>query len=171
MKKMQTKRGASFFTIDAMIAGMIIVAVITSIFSFYISRPETEDVQTVLNNYVLYITETKMSYFNDKNRVIYYDPNETRPDSTAIQKIAYLWDAGGLENQTKARGFIENITKRQIPPQFGIEYIYENVSIYNYSTNSYDPTINLTVNVATFYLNDSNDFIGPKLTQIRLWSQ
>ena len=168
---MQTKRGSSFFTIDAMIAGMIIVAVITSIFSFYISKPETEDVQTTLNNYVLYITQTKMKYFNEKNPLIYYDENETQPDATAIQKIAYLWDKGDSENRTKARAFIANITNRRIPKQFGFAYIYENDTLYNYSSNSFNPTINITVNVATFYLNDTKDFIGPKLTKIRMWSK
>ncbi|MCF7866803.1 hypothetical protein K9L67_01975 [Candidatus Woesearchaeota archaeon] len=165
------KRGASFFTIDAMIAGLIIVAAVTALFSSYISKPEIEDVQTVLNNYVDYISTTKMKFFTQKNTMIYYDENEPHPDYSVHQKIAYLWDTGTEENRNKSRNFLKNFTDVMIPKQFGFRYKYKNEIIYNYSTNIQNPIINISMNLATFYIDDSENFIGPETTRIEIWSK
>ena len=166
------KRGASFFTIDAMIAGLILVAAITTLFSTYINKPEIEDVQTVLINYVEYITTTKMNYFNKINPAIYYDENEKHPDYTINQKVAYLWDSEDETLRNKSKSFVKNFTDTIVPKQFGVKYIYEDTVIYNHTiAPDEQPIINLTINIATFYINDTKDLVGPKTTKVILWSK
>ncbi|MCF7871428.1 hypothetical protein K9L97_00155 [Candidatus Woesearchaeota archaeon] len=162
------KKGASFFTVDAMIAGVIIIAAITLILAATISRPKIESTQQILNNYIDYITNTKIDYYNKKNRVIYYNPNEPHPEFTITQKIAYLVDNDQTETATS---FIKNFSKLTIPKQISFRYIYENQTIYTQENEIITPTINLTTNIPTFYINDEGQYQGPKLTQIQIWTK
>ena len=160
------KRGALFFTVDTMIAGLIFTMTVIVVLSFYVRQPIIEDTQTIQENYATYITTVKMSTFNT-NRVIYYDSLEEDPDFSVHQKILKL----NVSNQNElAEGFIDNFSKVVVPPQFGVQYAIDDYIIYERSSPNDEYTeTNLTTKIITFYF-DGTTLIGPHITRLSVWS-
>ena len=160
------KKGALFFTVDTMIAGLIFTMTVIVVLSFYVRQPIIEDTQTILENYATYVTTVKMSTFNT-NRVIYYDPIEPDPGFGVHQKILKL---NVTNNNDQARGFIENFTRVVVPPQFGVQYSIDDYIIFERSSPNDEYTeTNLTTKIISFYF-DGTTLIGPHITRLSVWS-
>jgi len=166
-KKLNSRKGALFFTVDSIIAGLIFVLTVMFVFSFYLQKPIVSDVQTVSNTFTDYITTTTMKDFNQRNRYLYYDANEQQPDFTVAQKVAYLKDIG---KTAVANSFISNITNISIPSQYGMEYVYNDKVIFSRNATSFGtPPTNITSYVVTYYVGDSGNIVGPNPTEILVW--
>jgi len=170
------KKGAMFFTVDAMIAAIVVSITAILVISLYIQKPVTEDTFLVLNNYVDYISNTKMDTFKNQYRYIYDGQNETDVDLFVYQKIAKLEIEG---NSAIATDFAKNITENVInlvPPQFGFQYYVDNNKIYQRSSgNSADfgeefTQTNISYRILTYYTNSSDEVVGPIITRITMWS-
>lgn len=160
------KRGALFFTVDTMVAGLIFTMTVIVVLSFYVRQPIIQDTQIVLNNYVTYITDVKMENFR-RNIYIYNDVNEMDPDLSVYQKILKL---NVTDNNIIATGFIENFTKILVPPQFGVQYAIDDWIMFTRSTGNEEYTeTNLSTNLLTYYI-EGDTLIGPKITRISIWS-
>jgi len=180
-KKLNSRKGALFFTVDSMLAGLIFVLTVMFVLSFYLQKPVVSDVQTVSNAFTNYITTTTMKDFNQRNRYLYYDANEQQPDFTVAQKVAYLKNSGKI---SVANSFIANITNITIPAQYGIEYVYDGSVIFSRNAAAFGtPPTNISSYVITYYINDSafnrsgiivgpgiiGPIVGPKPTTILVW--
>lgn len=166
-RKLNSRKGALFFTVDSIIAGLIFVLTVMFVFSFYLQKPAVSDVQTVSNAFTNYITTTTMKDFNQRNRYLYYDENETQPDFTVAQKVAYLTDTGKI---AIAKSFVSNITNITIPSQYGMSYIYNNSVVFSRNAAILGtPLTNISAYVVTYYSGDNGVLVGPKPTAILVW--
>lgn len=169
------KRGALFFTVDTMIAGIVLTLTIIMVVSMSIREPVTQDTYVTVVNYVDYLTKTQMKDFRNQYRYIYDDSNETDPNLYVYQKIYKLQVEG---KGVLAQDLVRNITERiesLVPDNFGMRYTIEYASteydIYQRSTlrDSHAQT-NLTTKLLTHYLDENNTLVGPAITKISIWS-
>ena len=149
-----------------MVAGIIFVLAVATLFAFGFSTPDLQDPQLILNNYVDYVTQTDMNHFMTKSRYIYAENNATHKDYLVHQKIGYLVDNGRTE---EAESFIENITNAIVPTALGVQYSYNDNIIFTQS-GSQRPLLNISLPIATFYLDDTGIMQGPFVTRIAVWS-
>lgn len=169
VKKRGSRKGAAFFTIDAIIAGAVFLLSIVFIFSFYVQSPNIEDTQIILDNYVEYISQTKLSNFYDLNRHIYQIDGNPREHFTVHQEVAYLYELGDKANAT---AFLENVTNETFPKKFGVAYEYNDEVIYSQNgTTPYNAIkTNLTAHILTFFEDDAGNLVGPEITKVYTWS-
>ena len=159
------KRGAIFFTIDAMIAGIIFALTVIVLLSLYVNQPVVEDTMDATQNYISYITETQMYQFRSSYKFIYDDPNESQTQFPIYQKIAWLVANGSMDN---SKSFIDNFTKLVLPDQFGIQYKIDNLIIYE-RPSSQEIKTNLSFRLMTYFPADNTTY-GPNITQVSIWS-
>jgi len=169
------KRGALFFTVDTMVAGIILTLTIIMIVSMYIREPVTQDTYVSLVNYANYITTTQMKDFRNQYRYIYNDPNEEDMNFFVYQKIFKLHKEGKANiAQDLVKNISENI-ESLVPDNFGISYTL------NYSSTEFDiyrrgtsvdnfAITNLSIKILTHYLDENNTLVGPAITKISIWS-
>lgn len=167
MRVFKGKKGALFFTIDTIIASLIVTLTIIIVVSFYTNKPVTEDSKLVLDNFATYITSTTIRQISTQSNFIYFDPNETEQDLYVYQKISSLVHSG---NTLIAAGLAQNITNVALPAHYGIAYSIDNTTIYQrQSIDDAGTTTNLTTRILTIYLNASGELIGPNSTKISVW--
>ncbi len=173
MKKPVTiqKKGALFFTVDAMIAAVVLSFTAILLISFYTQEPITQDTFDVLNNYVDYITDTQMNTYSTQYRYIYSGQNDSDQNLFVYQKIAKLYLEGNTELATS---FANNITENVIglvPPQFGFEYYIDENPVYRRNVGSSEYVVtNISHRILTYFTLNNNTVIGPHITRITIWS-
>ncbi len=162
-----SKKGSVFFTIDILIAGMVIVATIFIVLSFFSSQPKTQDTIDYLDNYITYISNTRMQQFRTSYKFIYDDPFEPNPDFRVHQKILLLYN----ENKTdKINSFIDNFTQIIIPDTIGIQYELNGTILYSRGTEELNySTAQFSRSILTYFYQDGK-IIGPFVTRVMLWS-
>lgn len=165
----QNKKGLIFFTADSLIAGGIFVATVVILLAFYSEGPVASDTKTISNELVDYITETDIHTINTQYKYMYFQPNDNLSNHKIHERIAYHVDSGIENDINRSRNLLEHIVNRTVPLRFGFEYVYDNVSVFN-RTSPNVPRTNLTASIATFYLNEDKNLVGPKLTEVRVWS-
>jgi hypothetical protein len=165
--KIPKKRGALFFTIDTMVAGIVFTLTAVIVLSLYINQPVTQDTYQALSNYISYVTDIKMESFRNVYLFIYDDHNETDPTFSVYQKIDKLEMEG---KHDIAEDFVKNFTDIIVPDQFGISYYIDGTLIYERFTGREEyTTTNLSASLLTFYIaNDTT--IGPNITRVSIWS-
>lgn len=161
------KRGALFFTVDTMVAGLVFTLTVIVILSMIINKPVIQDTYNTVNNYKTYITDVKMDRFRNIYRYIYDDPLESDLQFPVYQKISKLYYEGKIEI---AEDFINNFTNIILPAQFGIMYKLDDEVIYLRSNGREQfARTNLTSKLLTFF--EANDtIVGPNITSISIWS-
>jgi len=165
------KKGAMFFTVDAMVAAIVLSITAILVISFYVQEPVTQDTFIVVNNYVDYITDTKMETFTSQYRYIYSSQNETDTDLFVYQKIAKLHMEGKTDIATN---FTKNITENIIdlvPQQFSFEYYVDGTQIYQRALPNAEYAItNISHRILTYYTYENDTVVGPLVTRITIWS-
>jgi len=146
---------------------MIIISTIFIVLSFFSSQPKTEDTIDYLDNYINYITNTKMSQFRSSYKFIYNDPYEPDPDLSVQQKIFVLYTENAT---TKISGFIGNFSAVVIPDNVGVEYELNGTVLYqrNNDTINYSNT-QFSRSIVTYFYADGV-INGPVLTKVTMWS-
>lgn len=162
------KRGATFFTLDTLIAGFIILVTIILIMSIHTSKPVVEDTYYELNNYMQFLSSTTMREVRDDYQFAYSDSFERDLDSYVYQKAYKLYLEG---NESQARSLIGNLTGFIIPEHLGFEYVVGDVVLYvmNENQRKFAKT-SLTNRLITYYYNESDSSIQLTTTNVTIWS-
>jgi hypothetical protein len=169
MRTLGGKRGVMFFTVDALIAGVILILTVVLLFSFLLNEPQSIDVTYYSTSYVDYITNTKMSQFNSAYSFIYYDPNELNPNLFVYEKI-FLMKSTGAYSDTTIASFVDNFTSVVIPEHVGVEYKIDNNVIYlRHEDRRSNADILLSTSVFTFVEDENKVIYGPSVTKITVW--
>jgi len=100
VKSLKSKKGVMFFTVDALMAGVMFTLTVVLILSFILNTPNTIDTRYYIDGYIDYITTTSMKDLNDNYPFIYYDPLEKYPDLMVHQKVL-LMDSNGLYSRLR----------------------------------------------------------------------
>jgi hypothetical protein len=161
------KKGVMFFTVDALMAGIIFSLTVILLLSFMLNVPVAVDANYYLEEYVDYITHTKMSQYR-ANSVIYYDAAEKNPDLLVYQKILLMKE----QNYPTSTiiGFAENFSNFVLPDHIGIEYSIDDVVIYTKNPEKKATTdIFLNSALLTFVIDENSTIYGPNVTRITLW--
>ncbi|MFT4261463.1 MAG: hypothetical protein ACMXX9_03450 [Candidatus Woesearchaeota archaeon] len=158
------KRGALFFTLDTLIAGIILSLTIVLALNLSVDGPRLDDTQANLQNLYDYLMFTDM----DAVGLIYeYDAQNEGVGSLKVhEQIHNLYINQG--NETKANDFIRNIVRQIIPEGRGISYTLNNDTIFLDNQNVINPRINISMNLLTYYRYNDEVF-GPNITRITIW--
>ncbi len=164
---MGDKRGVMFFTVDALMAGVIFTFTVVLLLSFLLKVPISTDAKYYLDGYVDYVTTTKMSQYRVTSR-IYYDQNERNPNMLVYQKIL-LMKGRGYSNET-IYSFLDNISGFILPRHIGVEYKLDDEIIYSRHADTIDgASIYLTTDLLTFVIDENNVMYGPNITTVTVW--
>jgi hypothetical protein len=164
---MKNKKGVMFFTVDALMAGIIFALTVILLLSFMVNVPVAVDANYYLEEYVDYITHTRMSQYR-VNSVIYYDSAEKNPDLLVYQKILLMKEQN--YPQTTIIGFIANFSNFVLPEHIGIEYEIDDAVIYSRHPEKKATTdIYLNTVLLTFVVDENSTVYGPNVTRITLW--
>ena len=156
-----------FFTVDTMMAGIVFTLTVVVVLSFFVNKPIIEDTKAYIDNYVSYITETKMIQYRTSYRFIYDDSNEPHPDLAVYQKVYVL--VSNDQNET-ARSFINNFTRAILPDHVGVEYMIDDNLIYNRTTVPNESIrSSLSTSILTYFFNGAS-IQGPSITRITVWT-
>lgn len=161
------KRGAIFFTLDTLIAGLIIVVTLILVLSIYTSRPVVEDTYHDLSNYMNFLTSTTMRAVRDNYDTPYQNPNEQDLDLYIYQKVYKLY----LENNlSEARSLVGNLSTIIIPAHMGFRYDVADVNVFSMNTQRINvATTSVTNRLLTFVVNDTGG-VHITTTNITVWS-
>ena len=169
MDKPKGKKGMMFFTVDALMAGVMFTLTVVLILSFILYTPNTVDTRYYIDGYIDYITTTSMKDLIDNYPFIYYDPLEKYPDLMVHQKVL-LMDSSGLYSDDTIRSFVENFTSFIVPEHVGVEYSIGNEVIYcRHEDRKENADIFLTNSILTFVVDENNVMYGPNITKISVW--
>jgi hypothetical protein len=162
------KKGATFFTLDTMIAGFVILVTIILVMSVYTSKPVVEDTYYELNNYMQFLSSTTMRDVRDNYQFAYSNSFERDLDSYVYQKVYKLY----LEdNMSEATRLIGNLTGFVVPEHLGFEYAVGSDVVYatNVDQRKFAKT-SLTSRLITYYFNESDSSIKLTTTNVTVWS-
>lgn len=163
------KSGAVFFTLDTLIAGLIVTVTIMLVMSIYSSRPVVEDTYHELNNFLSFLASTTMKDVRDKYQFAYDDAYEEDLELFVYQKVyKMLIEDGG--DTARASVLVANLTRFVVPSHLGFEYVVNDTIIYEDNLERLDyARTSLTGRILTYYVDDSLD-IHITTTNITIWS-
>jgi hypothetical protein len=163
------RKGVMFFTVDALIAGVIFVLTVSFLLSFLLNKPQTTDIQFYLNGYSDYIINTKMEQFTGNYDFVYYDPDEPNPSLAVYQKVLLMTESGRYPFST-VQSFVQNFSGVLIPEHVGVEYKIDSRVIYSrHADRVGDAKVLLTTSMLTFAVDENNAVYGPNVTTITVW--
>ena len=167
VKLIKNKKGATFFTLDTLIAGLIIIVTLILVLSIYLSKPVIEDIHHDLNNYANFITTTTMKEVRDNYHFAYNDAFEEDLELYVYQKAYKLIQE---DEKEKAIGLIRDLTTYTFPNHIGIEYAVGDEIIYfaNEQRRGLAKS-SITTRILTFYVED-NENVELTTTNITVWS-
>ncbi|MGV8162346.1 MAG: hypothetical protein ACP5N2_03390 [Candidatus Nanoarchaeia archaeon] len=169
MRILGEKKGVMFFTVDALIAGIIFVLTVALLLSFLLNTPESLDAKYYVDGYADYITSTRMSQYNGVYNFVYYDPQEPNPDTFVYEKIL-LMKSKETHSDATIESFVHNFTLLVIPEHVGIEYKIDNTVIYSRHTQRINKSdVFLSTSIFTFVTDENNVMYGPNVTKITVW--
>jgi hypothetical protein len=169
---LKNKKGVMFFTVDALMAGVIFTFTVVLLLSFMLKVPVSVDAKYYLDEYTDYVSNTKMSQFKSTSK-IYYDAQEQNPDMLIYQKIL-LMKYNGYSDAT-ITSFVENFSSFVLPKHIGVEYKLDDVIIYSRNgTGAGEISINksdiyLSTSILTFVVDENNVLYGPNVTRLAVW--
>lgn len=168
MKKIfKSKKGVTFFTLDTLFAGMIILITIILVLSIYSSRPSAENAFHELNNYMSFLSSTTMRDVRDNYPVSVPLGLEEDLDLFVYQKFYKLHEEGEEEI---LKSLLEDLTSFIIPLHIGFEYAIDEEAIYVLNNNTRNfAKASLTNRLLTYYVdNESN--VNWNVTRITVWT-
>lgn len=160
---MKGKRGVMFFTLDTIIASVVLTMTAIILFSIYINQPITEDMRFTVQEYGFYISNTEMGGIGSN----IYSPSGELADIDGLkvdEKVSLLIDK---DKEEIASDMVESITQSLIIDGAGIEYKLDNKSIYKRNVEG-EPRINLSTSTTTYFVyNDT--LYGKNTTEVSIW--
>ena len=162
------RKGVMFFTVDALIAGIILTLTMAFLLSFFVDKPVVTDAKFYLDGYSNYIVNTNMSQFKSYT-FIYKDPVEPNPSLSVYQKVLLMVSTQNYSFNT-TQSFVENFSKVIIPEHVGIEYKIDERVIYSRHNDTLSQAkMVLTTSMLTFVVDENNVMYGPNVTKISVW--
>jgi hypothetical protein len=162
------KKGVMFFTVDALMAGVIFTFTIVLLLSFVLSVPASVDAKYYIDGYVDYVSNTKMSQFKDTYSFIYFDANEQNPDLFVYQKILLMKNQGYSDEFICS--FVANFTNVVVPGHVGVEYRIDDDLICDRHQDRQDKAdIYLSTTILTFVVDENQVMHGPNVTKLSVW--
>jgi hypothetical protein len=160
------KRGALFFTLDTLLAGLILAFTIVLMLSLDIQEPIVQDTKRYLDNFVDYITIASMSEVG--NTVYPYNvQTEGVFDLKVHENIHKLYYVD--LNETKTQDLIRAAVANFVPEGRGISYTINNDTIFIDDQNVINPTVHLSFSIITYY-RYNDEIFGPNITQVSIWN-
>jgi hypothetical protein len=165
----RVRKGVMFFTVDALIAGVILTLTVAFLLSFVLNKPATTDAKFYLNSVTDYITHTEMYQFNGSYKFVYYDSAESNPSMPIYQKIL-LMKSSSKYALVNVSDFVKNFSLLILPEHVGLRYELDNVLIYSrHEDRVSDAKMSLTTSLLTYALDENNVLYGPSVTKITVW--
>ncbi|MFP4567795.1 MAG: hypothetical protein ACLFN8_02530 [Candidatus Woesearchaeota archaeon] len=162
------KKGATFFTIDTLIAGLIILVTIILVLSIFTSKPVVEDTYHDLNNYVTFLASTTMRDVRDNYQFAYNAAFEDDLDLFVYQKVYKLYLEGDV---SEAHSLIANLTGFVVPHHLGFSYTVGDFEVFSRNEDLLDfAKTSLTSRLLTFYFNESDFTTSLTTTNITIWT-
>ncbi len=159
------KRGALFFTLDTLIAGLMLAFTIVLIFNINIETPMVQDTTRHLSNLVDFLTITEMS----KVSFIIYPYNVDVEGVGNLQVHEHIHNLYVEGEFAKLENFTNNIILGTLPESRGVSISIDDETIYIDDRNVINPIINLSMHFITHYVH--NDSVrGPNVTTVTIWN-
>jgi hypothetical protein len=169
---MMGKRGAYFFVIDAVMAGVVIVAVLMFIFGTYTLAPIEDPTLRSAEDFMNYVSNTKIRESDsDLIRNLTLNGTITRLDNTFMDQMVIFYYMG---NNSLLENITLEIVKTIIPKDRGV-LIYLNQSlIYNSTINKNASTINesrllISSKRIGFHMINETLIYGPAWMEVKVW--
>ncbi|MBN2052687.1 hypothetical protein JW756_04240 [Candidatus Woesearchaeota archaeon] len=171
------KRGAYFFVIDAMIAGIIIFLTLILIFTTHSLKPESEPTLRMMTDYTNFLTNTQIRQFQGSYvESLINDSNITNLDNTLVEQLVEFHyfnnpDLSNYRNTTAImKGFVLEISEGIIPDERSFSIYLNNESIYERSMlNINNSKLVLSSHRILFKIINSTYIYGPIIIEVRIW--
>jgi hypothetical protein len=164
----QDKKGVMFFTVDALMAGVIFTLTVVLLLSFILNTPKSIDAKYYIEGYISYVTSTSMKELSNNYKFVYYDPLEKNQDLMVYQKVLLM--KNGAYSDEFITSFVENFTSFVVPAHVGVEYSIDGEVIYSRHTDRIDgASIYLSNSILTFAIDENNVMYGPNITKLTVW--
>ena len=165
------KSGAVFFTLDTLIAGLIVLVTIMLIFSIHSSRPVVEDSFHEISNYMNFISSTTMRDVRNEYSNWYSLPEIStfELDLYVHQMIYKMYLEGETASATKLVG---NLSPVIIPNHFGFEYAVGDFVVYQQNNDTRENNlerVSVTNRLLTFFVNETGH-VHITTTNITVWT-
>lgn len=170
LRVFRKKKGVMFFTVDALMAGIIFTLTVVLLFSYILNAPKTVDTKYYIDSYIDYITSASMNDLSSNYQFIYNDPQEKNPDAMVYQKILIMKNQGYSDELIQ--DFVKNFTSYIVPHHVGVEYVLDGELVYaqnNLSGRINSSNVFLTTSILTFAVDENNVLYGPNITKISIW--
>lgn len=163
------KRGAIFFTIDTLIAGLIILVTIILALSIHSSKPVVEDMYHELNRLVSFLSSNTMRDVRDRYSFAYVYSSDEDLELTIYEMVYKLYLEQGVDS---ARALVANMSSIVVPSHVGVVYSVGDVVIYSTNQERFSfARSSITNRLLTYYVNSSSEDFDVLLTttNITVW--
>ncbi|MBW2972439.1 hypothetical protein KY359_05370 [Candidatus Woesearchaeota archaeon] len=124
----ERRKRALFFTIDALIAALIMIAGLLMMTSSYVSEQPKTMINTLSQDLLNILSELQVWEVNNSFiQELYENGSITDLNSTLLEQIGEFW---ADENVTLAAAFAENVSEGMLDTIFGYSIIFDNDTIY-----------------------------------------
>jgi hypothetical protein len=167
------KRGSYFFVLDALIGGIIILIALVTVIDSYGSSQSNEQPLTLVQDMLTYLRNTEVRDFQGTyTQQLLNDGNITDPERTLLEQTAAFHRTNNL---TAGRAFLDEIISEALPPQYGVQFIY------NASTSGgtvmyerapfarQDAATSLSVRRSSILLINKTTIYGPHPVEVSIW--
>lgn len=165
----KSKKGGIFFTLDAVMAGIVLLMTSLVILSFFSSGPVSSDARVQLDLFGSYIHNT---YMEDVDPTIYNLPEDSPYEDLRVHEmIAHLNQESKEENLST---LLTGLDELLLLKSYGVSYKIDNDLIYERRRQpDVDPITNISTSFLTFNeITAAKSFInfGTKNTTITIWN-
>jgi|GEM_PF-4953081 len=185
-KKFSNKKASYFFTIDAFVAGAILVLTMTLILSFFSSQKPVTQINSYINDYVQFINENSVRDFQSvKVRKMVSSGLIVNPRISLAKQIIYFYYMNLTDTcpnpdsipdycLTQAEVLI-NETIQTLPSDIGFRLKINsgsaNYSFIETNTDIEDKASSkLTYSLVDYLFIDSKNFYGPVTLGVEMWT-
>lgn len=168
------KRGAYFFVIDALIGASIIFLGLIIILTTHVSKAEPDAALKNLNDYVSFITSTKIRSFSGSYvQQLINDKNITELDNTLVEQLLqFYYDnmTGKKDTTLIMKNYIQETIKTAIPEYRSISVLINETTLYESETiKREEARIGLSAKKPVFKRINDTYIYGPLLLEVRVW--
>ncbi|MBN1793205.1 hypothetical protein JW826_05985 [Candidatus Woesearchaeota archaeon] len=162
------KRGAYFFVIDAIIAGVVLVAGLMFIFSTYSVKPESDPTVRASEDFLLFISSTKIrDYYNPVISNMTLDGNITRIDNTILEQMMEFYYNG---KQPQLEALALNVINNVVSPERSAVIVINSTIIHNKTVTPMERS-KLLVSAKRMSFTRINETLifGPVWIEVKIW--
>lgn len=158
------KRGSLFFTVDTLIAGIIIVFTAIVLLGVTSSDPVIGETVFKIKDFSSYMFDTQMI---DVSFNVYQGnrQNVSIRNLHLHEMVSMLYH---LEDASAATQLVSNAVSQNLEEEVGFMYTIDNTTIYKRSIDSQGVNTNMTNSFITFF-NYEGGLVGPNVTKITIW--